>query len=179
MKSSSFTKAGASAALSTLQALKELRRHPSVGYAMAVVTVAAATGVQSLAQEQYVGAAFLTIYPAVILATLIGGPGAGFLAAIFAGITQWGLFIPTLHVVAVASYAVDATLCVMVIEFINRTFDVLLLNIDQEKRAKQQQSILAKELHHRIQNLLTVVQAVIRFSLPGDGMIEKSVIRQR
>jgi len=38
---------------------------------------------------------------------------------------------------------------------------------------------LATELHHRIQNLFTVILAVIRFSLPGDGTIQKSVIKER
>jgi two-component sensor histidine kinase len=34
-------------------------------------------------------------------------------------------------------------------------------------------------LHHRIQNLFTVIQAIVRFSLPGDGLIQQSVIKQR
>jgi two-component sensor histidine kinase len=38
---------------------------------------------------------------------------------------------------------------------------------------------LAKELHHRIQNLFTVIQAVIRFSLPGEGMVQESAVKQR
>ncbi len=138
-----------------------------------------ATALQWLAQAQFAGAPFLTIYPAIILITLIGGLDAGFLGALLAGISQWGLFIPGLHWVALASYAFDATVCVMLIDFINRTFDVLLVNIDHEKQAKQHQYLLAKELHHRIQNLFTVIQAVIRFSLPGDEKIQESALRQR
>ena len=56
----------------------------------------------------------------------------------------------------------------MLIDFINRTFDVLFVNTDRERQAKQHQYLLAMELHHHIQNLFTVIQAVIRFSLPGD-----------
>jgi two-component sensor histidine kinase len=78
-----------------------------------------------------------------------------------------------------SSYAFDATICVMVIVFINRTLDLLLSSIEREKLAKQHQHLLAGELHHRIQNLFTVIQAVIRFSLPGDAMIEESAIRHR
>ena len=40
-------------------------------------------------------------------------------------------------------------------------------------------SLLAKELHHRIQNLFTVIQAVIRFSLPGDRVVKESAVKQR
>ena len=169
-----------SAALSILQISKQLRRqHPSVGYAVAFATVGLAVLLQWLAQDQFAGAPFLTIYPAVILSTLIGGLGAGFLAAALAGASQWALFIPILHWFALTSYVFDASVCVMLIDFINRTFDVLLVNIDREKQAKQHQYILAKELHHRIQNLFTVIQAVIRFSLPGDEKMQTSAIRQR
>jgi two-component sensor histidine kinase len=175
----SLSKPGVSAAVRILQISKQLRQHPSLGYAVAFLAIGFATLLQWVAQDQFAGAPFLTIYPAVILTTLIGGLGAGFLAAVLAGASQWGLFIPILHWVAALSYAFDATLCVMLIAFINRTFDVLLVNIDHEKQAKQHQYLLAKELHHRIQNLFTVIQAIIRFSLPGDEMIQESDIKQR
>jgi two-component sensor histidine kinase len=55
---------------------------------------------------------------------------------------------------------------------------ILLINIDREKQAKQHQYLLAKELHHRIQNLFTVIQAVIRFSLPGEGMVRESAVKR-
>ena len=146
---------------------------------MAFVSMGLAGGLQWLAQDQYAGAPFLTIYPAVILTTLVGGLGPGFLSAALAAALQWGLFIPTLHWFALASYAIDATVAVLLIAFINRTLNLLLINIDQEKRAKQHQYLLAAELNHRIQNLLTVIQAVIRFSLPGDGMVQASAVQQR
>jgi len=173
-----FNKAGAALAVRILQAANELRRHPLFGYTMAFVTIGLATLVQWTARNQYDGAPYLTIYPAIIVAALIGGRGPGFLAAILAGGSQWALFIPKLHWLAVASYALDATICVMLIDYINRTLDLLLAHIDREKQAKQHQDILAKELHHRIQNLFTVIQGVIRFSLPGDGAVDAAAIRE-
>jgi two-component sensor histidine kinase len=174
-----FNKIGAAIAIRVLQVTKELRRHPLFGYTMAFVTIGLATLLQWVARSQYAGAPFLTIYPAIIVAALIGGRGPGFLAAILAGGSQWTLFIPKLHWFAVASYAVDATICVMLIDYINRTLDLLLAHIDREKLAKQHQSVLAKELHHRIQNLFTVIQGVIRFSLPGDGTVLAATVRER
>ncbi len=70
-------------------------------------------------------------------------------------------------------------MCVLLIVLINRTFDLLLVSINLEKQARQRQRLLAKELHHRIQNLFAVVQAVVRFSLPGNRIIEEPVIKQR
>ena len=115
----------------------------------------------------------------MILAALFGGRGPGFLAALLAGACQWAFFIPTLELFAVATYAVDASMCVMLVDYINRTVDLLRANIDQEKQAKQHQYLLAKELHHRIQNLFTVIHGVIRFSLPGEGTIQEGETRDR
>ncbi|HTV38885.1 MAG TPA: HWE histidine kinase domain-containing protein [Xanthobacteraceae bacterium] len=173
-----FNKLGAATVIRVLKVAKDLQQYPILGYTMAFVTIGLATLLQWLAKVQFDGSPFLTIYPAVIAATLIGGRWPGFLAAILAGVSQWCLFIPTLHWLAIASYAFDASVCVMLIDYINRTLDLLLANIDREKQAKQHQYLLAKELHHRIQNLFTVIQGVIRFSLSGEGAIQKSVVRQ-
>ncbi len=179
MQRSLFGKPGVSAAIRILQISKQLRQQPALGYATAFISVGVASGLQWLAQDQYAGSPFLTIYPAVIVTALVGGTPAGFLAAGLAGVSQWGFFIPTFHWLAFLSYAFDATVCVMLIDFINRTLDILLVNIDREKQAKQHQYLLAKELHHRIQNLFTVIQAVVRFSLPGKGMVQESAVKQR
>ena len=173
-----FNETAAAIAVRILQAAKDLRRHPLFGYAMAFVTIGLATLLQWAVRNQYQGAPYLTIYPAIIVAALIGGRGPGFLAALLAGGSQWTLFIPALHWLAVASYALDATICVMLIDYINRTLDLLLEHIDREKQAKQHQYILAKELHHRIQNLFTVIQGVIRFSLPADGAVDAAAVRE-
>ena len=170
---------GAAIILRALQVAKGVRQYPILGYATAVAIVGLAGLVQWLASTQYAGAPFLTIYPAVILAALFGGRGPGFLAAVLAGACQWSFFIPTLEWVAVATYAFDASVCVMLIDYINRTVDLLRANIDEEKQAKQHQYLLAKELHHRIQNLFAVMQGVIRFSLPGNGTIQEAATRDR
>ena len=179
MHSPLLNSAGHSAAVRLLHVLRGLRQHPSVGYATAFISVGLAAGLQWLAQDQYAGAPFLTIYPAIILTTLIGGLGSGLLSAALSAVVQWGLFIPVVHWFALSSYVFDATIAVLLIVLINRTLDLLLIDIDQEKQAKQHQHLLAAELHHRIQNLLTVIQAVIRFSLPSDGTIQASVVKER
>ena len=179
MQSALLNSPSSATAVRIVRASKRLRAHPSIGYTLAFASVGLATGLQWLAQGQYAGSPFLTIYPAVILTSLIGGLGPGFLSAILAGVAQWGLFIPALHWFAAASYAFDATVCVLLIVFINRTADLLVFDIDQEKQAKQHQYLLATELHHRIQNLLTVIQAVVRFSLAGDGMVQASAVKRR
>jgi two-component sensor histidine kinase len=179
MQPSLFGKPGVSAAVRILQISKQLRQQPVLGYATAFISVGVASGLQWLAQDEYAGSPFLTIYPAVIVTALVGGTGAGFLAAGLAGASQWGFFIPTFRWVAFLSYAFDATVCVMLIDYINRTLDLLLEHIEREEQAKRHQHLLAKELHHRIQNLFTVIQGVIRFSLPGNDLVHAAAVRER
>jgi two-component sensor histidine kinase len=179
MQPSPFNKTGAAAAVHILRAAQELRRHPFFGYTMAFVVIGLATLVQWAARSQYAGSPFLTIYPAIIVVALIGGRGPGFLAATLSGGSQWTLFIPTLHWLAVTSYVFDATVCVMLVDYINSTLDLLLEHIEREEQAKQHQYLLAKELHHRIQNLFTVIQGVIRFSLPGNDLVHAAAVRER
>jgi hypothetical protein len=89
MRPSLFGRPGVSAAIRILQISKQLRENPGLGYATAFISVGAASGLQWQAQDQYAGSPFLTIYPAVIVTALVGGTGAGFLAAALAGGSQW------------------------------------------------------------------------------------------
>jgi PAS domain S-box-containing protein len=58
-------------------------RPGSIGaYALALVTVAVATGVRVALDPYLLGAQFVTFYPAVIITTLISGFGAGFFCAL-------------------------------------------------------------------------------------------------
>jgi K+-sensing histidine kinase KdpD len=85
----------ASTQLPTVQRLKRVRQNPLVGYSVAVVAVAIATALR-LALTGYVmqGVPFITYFPAIALATLIGGFWPGVLAAVVSGLLAWVLFIP-------------------------------------------------------------------------------------
>ena len=98
MQPSLFGRPGVSAAIRILQISKQLRENPGLGYATAFISVGVASGLQWLAQDQYAGSPFLAIYPAVIVTALVGGTGAGFLAAALAGRVAIGLFHPEVPV---------------------------------------------------------------------------------
>ena len=109
----------------------------------------------------FIKARRFTIYPAVVVSAFVGGYPAGLLSAVLAGLSQWYFFIPQYHWLAVLSYLVDAVVCVLLIEYVNRS-------LEKETEAKQRQTLLREELQHRIQNLFAVIQAIIRFSLPNN-----------
>ena len=167
-----------SIALNVLEVLRQMRSHRVAGYVVAVAAVGLASWLQWTFADQYAGTPFLTIYPAVVLAALAGGLGAGLFSAVLAGLSQFTLFIPDFRWIAALSYACDATICVLLIVLINHTIDALRAKIDWEKEVNQQQVVIANELHHRIQNLFAVIQAVIRFSMPKQGSIDASEARR-
>lgn len=156
-----------------LRAARFFRAHPAIGYIAAVALIGFATALQWVARDLYQDAPFLTIYPAIVLTAFIGGYRAGLLSALLAGLSQWYLFIPEYNLFAVVSYALDAILCVGLIEYINRS-------LEKETLAKEHQRLLKDELHHRMQNLFAVIQSVIRFSLPnGNVPVFASVVEDR
>jgi two-component sensor histidine kinase len=156
-----------------LRAVRVFRGHPAIGYIAAVALIGIATAIQWAARDLYQGAPFLTIYPAIVLTAFIGGYRAGLLGALLAGLSQWYLFIPEYNLFAVVSYAFDAVLCVMLIEYINRS-------LEKETQAKEHQTLLKDEMNHRMQNLFAVIQSVIRFSLPSTNVpVFPSVIEDR
>jgi two-component sensor histidine kinase len=153
------------------RAARVFRGHPAIGYLVAFVSVALATALQWWASDFYQGAPFLTIYPAVVITAFVGGYPAGLLSAVLAGLSQWYFFIPQYHWLAVLSYVVDAVVCVLLIEYVNRS-------LEKETEAKQHEALLRGELQHRFQNLLAVSQAVIHFSLPSnDARVSAAAIK--
>jgi two-component sensor histidine kinase len=136
-------------------------RHPAFGYIAAFVFVAIATALQWLARDLYEGTPFVAVYPAIVLAGLLGGYQAGLLAAFVAGLAQWLLFIPEPHVLGILTYGYDVILGMSLIAYINRS-------LARETLAKERQELLKDELHHRMQNMFAVIQSIIRFSLADE-----------
>lgn len=156
-----------------LRAARIFRKHPAIGYLVAFASVGIATALQWFARDLYQSTPFLTVYPAVVLTALIGGYRAGLLSALLGGLSQWYLFIPEYNWLGVLTYAIDAILCVLLIEYINRS-------LEKETEAKQHQTLLKDELQHRIQNLFAAIQAVILFSLPNnDAPVSPALIKDR
>jgi len=144
------------------RAARAFRGHPAIGYVVAFASVGIGTALQWWARDSYDGSPFLTIYPAVVITAFVGGYPAGLLSAALAGLSQWYFFIPQFHWLALVSYLVDAVICVLLIEYVNR-------GLQKETEAKKHETLLREELQHRIQNLFAVIQAVIRFGLPSSN----------
>jgi PAS domain S-box-containing protein len=78
-----------------LTRLLRVRQRPVAAYALAIALVVLAAALRWLVGEN-VGARipFITFFPAIVLATLLGGLGPGILATIVSTVLAWFLFLP-------------------------------------------------------------------------------------
>jgi hypothetical protein len=72
--------------------LRRYQDKPS-GYTIALVVLAVALGVRELL-DPYIKIPYVTLFPAMVVCSLVGGRLAGILAAILGGIAAWYLWLP-------------------------------------------------------------------------------------
>jgi two-component sensor histidine kinase len=124
--------------------------------------------------------AFAPYYSATLVATLVGGMGAGSLAAGLGGLAAYGLFVlPEWHASAdtaqqltsLTIYGISSGVIVAATESHRR----LLQQLRSEESMRQ---LLNYELAHRIRNILANVQAILRQSL-GDHRDVLEIVNAR
>src|SRR4051794_19448335 len=102
-----------------LERLVDVRRFPSlVAYALAAALVALAVGLRAVLDAMVPGTApFATLFPAVLLAALIGGAGPGLLALLLGGASAFLWLMPAAPAATIAAnlalYAITGGLVAM------------------------------------------------------------------
>jgi two-component sensor histidine kinase len=109
---------------------------------------------------------YLTYYPAVLFATLIGGTGTGAFAAIVGGISGWWVFTPPHFALlplgfgqdlSFMSYLVVALLIVWGAGYYRR-----FRGVQDEERLRK---LAVDELGHRLKNKIAMIQSIISYQL--------------
>jgi two-component sensor histidine kinase len=110
---------------------------------------------------------FATYYPAVLLATLIGGWSAGVAAQVLGGIVAWLFydpsFAPPAHVFGdqigdFGLYGLSSGLIIWASEHYRR----VIRRLDEEEHYRR---LVVDELNHRLRNKLAVVHTILRHEL--------------
>ncbi len=158
--------------------LRGLRPNSPAAFAFAIVCVAAAAAARSAMDMIVLNAApFATFYPAVLIATLIGGLAAGVLSALLSGIVAWWAFIPprfewssftTENLASLGLFLLAAAVIIWVAE----SYRVMAHRLDEEERYRQ---VVVDELGHRVKNKLATIYAILRHELRGHRDIWQSV----
>jgi two-component sensor histidine kinase len=108
-----------------------------------------------------------TYYPAVLVASLLGGAASGMLALILSGIVGSWAFMPPHYTIAVPTLSHTISLALYfgsagVIIFVAEGYRGAMRSLREEEAKRQ---LLVGELQHRIMNTLAVVQSIVSQSL--------------
>jgi two-component sensor histidine kinase len=146
-----------------------LRPDSIEAYAFAVLCVAVATLMRELFKLTNVSGLVIysTYYPAAALAIVVGGRRAGVLALVLGGLAAYWFFMPPYYefqpltvsqTLNLTLYGGSCALIILIIERYRRAVTRL-----RQEDAKH--LVLAREQAHRVQNAVTVVEAVVGQSL--------------
>ena len=161
--------------------IEQWRISPSsaAAYAFATLCVAVASllhwGIGFISEDSQ---HFTTYYPAVLIAALVGGAGAGTYAAILGGIIAWWAFMPP-HV-AFLSLTFGQVVSLL-IYFLASLFIVWAANHYREltKRLEDEEKfrkMTVEELAHRLKNKIATIQSIISLQLRDSPQTRDAII---
>src|SRR5690349_1716342 len=146
--------------------LHRLQRNPWIGYGAALGAILIATLIRwAMSGLVHDRIPFTTYYPAIVVATLLGGFWLGILASILSAIVAWWMFMtPTLGLALDAAQLTSLITFIFVCFLLVGTVTALNSAISDKKGAQARQELLLKEMDHRVKNAFTLVNGIVGLS---------------
>lgn len=153
-----------------IASVARLDHRPWVAVAVAMLLVALALAVRiAINPWMPAGYPFITFFPAVVIASFLGGWRIGIVAAVVSGLASWYFFIPPVGAFSVADGVLTALISFTVV---TATEIVLIWALEravaQARSAEQtarelaaSRELLFHELQHRVSNNLQFVSALL------------------
>jgi PAS domain-containing protein len=125
--------------------LHRLQRNPVMVYGVAIAAVLIATFVRwALGVYVHDRIPFTTSYPAIVVATLLGGFWLGSLASVLSALLAWWLFMPpafgfsldAAQVTSLLAFLLVSILLVGVVAALNSAVDLLVVEIDNRRKTQ-------------------------------------------
>lgn len=148
----------------------EITRRLAWQLSVAFVCVAVATGIRFFLDPWLLGVPFITFFPAVAVAAYAGGTSAGILTTLSGGIIASYFWVPPVRQWALSEQGMFTVgtyflLSGLILFLIHR----LHVALERAHNAELQSNLYAREMAHRISNLVALVQAVSSMTFKGDG----------
>lgn len=140
-------------------------------YGTAILLAGLGAAVRFLADRMLPpGFPFLTFFPVVIISTFLAGRGPGIVCAVLSGLAAWYWFIPPFHsfhfdgpvVTAMIFYALVVAVDVALIDGLLARQQQLVESQRQLADMADHQTLLFKELQHRVANNLASISSMLR-----------------
>jgi len=151
--------------MDVVELIRVLRKHQdtAAGYALAATVFVFAIVIRELV-DPYIHIPYVTLFPAMVICSLVGGRMAGILAAVLGGLIAWYLWLPPRHSfvlewptghLSVVLYVVTSTILLLLTRGLNETLKAL-------EKERDLSAELFRELQHRTANNLQNVSALLR-----------------
>jgi two-component sensor histidine kinase len=133
------------------------------GYLIAAIVFILAICLRE-AVDPYIRIPYVTLFPAMIICSLVGGRAAGILAAVVGGLVAWYLWLPPRGTfslewptgqLTVSLYVLTSTILLLLTRGLNETLRAL-------EKERDLSSELFRELQHRTANNLQSISAMLR-----------------
>jgi two-component sensor histidine kinase len=132
---------------------------------IALSCVVVATAIRQALGDNVVGVPFITYFPALAVASVIGGSLAGVSTLIVSALIASYLYLPPALEFKLYYRQVNACIVYIIMGFmIISIVSLLHILLRQVKEAEEQAKIYASEMRHRIANVIGLVQAVSRMT---------------
>ena len=158
---------------------KFVRAGSPQAYAFAIFCVVVAGFVRWAIGEWFEGVIpFVTFFPAVLLAALVGGIGPGLLAALLGGLFGWWAFVnPPMAffpltpgaLVSVIAYCITCLIIVWAADH----YRGLTKRLEDEEKFRE---LAVEELAHRLKNKVATIQSIISLQLRDDPQARDKIV---
>ncbi len=145
------------------QWLPNLRAQPAAGYALAALLGGIVVIAEAADDGRLVSNPFVFIYPAVILASFVGGFGPGFVTALIGGAGAVYFIFPPMRSVEMEAPLdwVATGIYLATTMLVALGFDRLRRALETSRSLAESRRVLLLELQHRVKNHIQLVSALL------------------
>ncbi|WP_018260767.1 sensor histidine kinase [Methylobacterium sp. WSM2598] len=150
--------------MTLIRAMQRFRRNPWLGHGIGLLLFLTAVALRAALGSSVQGVPFITFFPAVVAAAVLGGVRAGAVTVLLTAGAAILLFWPTAPArpvgwpggaVALGLYLCTTGAVLWIIDALNRTLDDLIEERDRS-------AAMFEELQHRVANNLSLIASLLR-----------------